>query len=244
MKRRNPRFGCVRIAQQIAHAFGVDSDKDVVRRVLAKHYRSGDSGTNGPSWLTFIGDMKDGLWSVDLFGCESILLHSHWVLLVMDVCTRRLVGFGVERANIDGISVCRMFNRAIAGQRLPKRVSTDHDPLFRFPRWLANLRILAIEEVKSGPYAPVSHPFIERLIGTVRREYLDNVFFWNAIDLARKFDAFADYYNTHRVHCSLDGSTPPRRACTSSPPAARAALCRYVGTSIVAVCFTHRFQCD
>ena len=117
LKRRNPRFGCVRIAQQISHAFGVDIDKDVVRRVLAKHYRPGDSGIDGPSWLTFIGHMKDALWSVDLFRCESILLHSHWVLLVMDVYTRRLVGFGVERANIDGVSVCRMFNRAIAGSR-------------------------------------------------------------------------------------------------------------------------------
>jgi putative transposase len=84
MKRRNPRFGCARIAQQIAHAFGVDIDKDVVRRVLAKHDRPGDSGTNGPSWLTFLGYVKDTVWSVDLFRCESILLRSHWVLLVMD----------------------------------------------------------------------------------------------------------------------------------------------------------------
>src|ERR1700681_4609149 len=52
MKRRNPHFGYVRIAQQIAHAFGVDIDKDVGRHVLAKHYRPGDSGTNGASWLT------------------------------------------------------------------------------------------------------------------------------------------------------------------------------------------------
>ena len=225
MKRRNPRFGCVRIAQQITHAFGIDIDKDVVRRVLAKHYRPDGSGTDGPSWLTFIGDMKDGLWSVDLFRCESILLYSHWVLLVMDVHTRRLVGFDVERANIDGVSVCRMFNRAIAGQRLPKRVSTDHDPLFRFHRWLANLRVLAIEEVKSVPYVPVSHPFIERLIGTVRREYLDHVFFWNAIDLTRKLDAFADYYNEHRVHRALAGSTPARRAGT--PAGAPAAINHY-----------------
>jgi hypothetical protein len=202
LKRRNPRFGCVRIAQQISHAFGVHIDKDVVRRVLAKHYRPGDPGTDGPSWLTFIGHVKDSLWSVDLFRCESILLRSHWVMLVMDVCTRRLVGFGVERASIEGVSVCRMFNHAIAGERLPKHVSTDHDPLFRFHRWLANLRVLAIEEVKSVPYAPISHPFIERLIGTVRREYLDHVFFWNAADLTRKLDAFADYYNAHRVHRS------------------------------------------
>jgi len=41
MKRRNPRFGCVRIAQQIIHVFGITIDKDIVRRVLAKHYRPG-----------------------------------------------------------------------------------------------------------------------------------------------------------------------------------------------------------
>ena len=160
MKRRNPHFGCVRIAQQISHVFGIAIDKDVVRRVLAKRYRPGDIGADGPSWLTFIAQTKDSLGSMDLFRCESILLCSHWVLAVVDVCTRRLVGFGVERVSIDGVSVRRMFNRAIAGQQLPKHLGSDHDPRFRFHRWLANLRVLAIEEVKSVPYAPASHPFI------------------------------------------------------------------------------------
>ena len=225
MKRRNPKFGYVRIAQQIAHAFGVEIDKDVVRRVLAQHYRPGDSGTNGPSWLTFIGHVKDSLWSVDLFRCESILLRSHWIMVVMDVFTRRIIGFGVEPAYIDGISVCRMFNHATAGQPPPKHLSTDHDPLFRFHRWLANLRVLQIEEVKSVPYAPVSHPFVERLIGTVRREYLDRMFFWNAVDLTRKLEAFRDYYNASRVHRSLDGTTPPQR--TGAKPPAPAAFDQY-----------------
>src|ERR1700687_3609175 len=115
LKRRNPRFGYLRIAQQISHAFGVEIDKDIVRRVLAKHYRPGDSGSHGPSWLTFIAQTKDSLWSLDLFRCESILLRSHWVMLVMDVFTRRIVGFGVKSFCIDGVSVCRMFNRASAG---------------------------------------------------------------------------------------------------------------------------------
>jgi hypothetical protein len=52
---------------------------------------------DGPSWLSFIGHIKDSLWSVDLFRCESILLRSHWVMVVMDVFTRRIIGFGVER---------------------------------------------------------------------------------------------------------------------------------------------------
>ena len=125
-----------------------------------------------------------------MFRCESILLRSHWVMVVIDVFTRRLIGFGVEGGSIDGIAVCRMFNRAIAKHPMPKRISTDHDPLFRFHRWLANLRVREIEEIKSVPYAPVSHPFVERLIGTIRHELLDRAFFWNATDLARKLDEF------------------------------------------------------
>lgn len=58
--------------------------RTIVRRVLAKHYRPSDCGTSGRSCLTFIGHVNDSLWSVDLFRCESILLRSHWVMLVMD----------------------------------------------------------------------------------------------------------------------------------------------------------------
>jgi transposase InsO family protein len=225
LKRRNPRFGCVRIAQQIAHAFGVAIDKDVVRRVLARHYRPDDAGSTSPSWLTFLAGAKDSLWSVDLFRCESILLRSHWVLVVLDVFTRRLVGFGVKSAPIDGVSVCRMFNHAVAGQQTPRRVSTDHDPLFRFHRWLANLRVREIGEVKTVPHAPVSHPFVERLIGTLRREYLDHVFFWNVRDLARKLEEFKIYYNAARVHRGIAGITPAERAGRLRPISAT--LTRY-----------------
>ncbi|MDA9983195.1 helix-turn-helix domain-containing protein [Gammaproteobacteria bacterium] len=76
LKQRISRFGCRRIAQQIAKAFGIDLDKDVVRRVLVAHYLPGP-GDGGPSWLTFIGHAKDSLWSIDLFRCEPILLKTH-----------------------------------------------------------------------------------------------------------------------------------------------------------------------
>jgi putative transposase len=85
--------------------------------------------------------------------------------VVMDVFTRRIIGFGVERSDPCGVSICRMFNQIIAGKSLPRHLSSDHDPLFRFHRWLANLRILEVEEIKSIPYVPVSHPSVERLIG-------------------------------------------------------------------------------
>jgi putative transposase len=66
MKRRNPRFGCRKIAEQISKAFAIETNKDVVRRILLQRYRPVPSG-DGPSWLTVIGHAKDSLWSVDFF---------------------------------------------------------------------------------------------------------------------------------------------------------------------------------
>ena len=68
------------------------------------------------------------------------------------------------------------------------------------------MRILEVEEIKSIPYVPVSHPFVERLIGTVRREFLDHVLIWNVIDLERKLGEFRIYYNENRVHQSLSAA--------------------------------------
>ncbi len=210
MKQRNPRFGCPRIAQQINFAFGLDIDKDIVRRILEKYYKP-TSGDNGPSWLTLLGHTKDSLWSIDFFRCESINLKSHWVLLVIDQFTRRIIGFSVHNGDLDGAIACRMFNSIISKQEKPKRISSDNDPLFQFHRWKANLRVRDIEEIKSIPYTPTSHPFVERLIGTVRREYLDQTLFWNSSDLEKKLGLFQDYYNQNRVHTALAGNTPIER---------------------------------
>ena len=207
MKQRNPRFGCPRIAQQINKAFGTHIDKDVVRRVLAVHYRP-EHSDGGPSWLTFLGHTKDSLWSIDLFRCESILLKNHWALVVMDQFTRRIIGFGVHGGDMHGAALCRMFNTAISSRGAPKYLSSDNDPLFLYHQWHANLRILGADEIKTVPYTPLSPPFVERLIGTIRREYLDQVLFWNASDLERKLETFRHYYNAHRVHTSLHDDTP------------------------------------
>jgi putative transposase len=207
MKRRNPRYGCPRIAQQINVAFGLDLDKDTVRRILSVHYKP-DPDNRGSSWLTTLGHTKDSLWSVDLFRCESIILKSHWVMVVMDQYTRRIIGFGAHAGDVDGQTLCRMFKDATSGHEWPQHLSSDNDPLFQYHRWKANLRVLDIEEIKSLPHVPMSHPFIERLIGSVRRELLDQTLFWTATDLGNKLRDYQTYYNQYRCHSSRDGDTP------------------------------------
>ena len=181
------------------------TSKHLVRRVLVKHYRP--RGGDGPSWLSFIGHARDSLWRVDLFPCESIVLQRYWVLVVMDQFTRRIIGLGVHHGDVDGANLCRTFNEAIRGHGTPRHLSTDHDPLFEAHRWEADLRVLEIDEIKTVPHVPMSHPFVERLIGTMRREFLDYVLFWNARDLERKIADFTRYYNESRSHASLAGNT-------------------------------------
>jgi len=103
-------------------AFGVAIDKDVVRRILATHYRP-EANVGGSSWLTFLDHTKDSLWTCDLFRCESATVRTHWVLVVMDQFTRRIIGFGVHRGIVDGPALSRMFRRAIRGAALPKYLS-------------------------------------------------------------------------------------------------------------------------
>jgi hypothetical protein len=54
------------------------------------------------AWLSFLGHAKDSFWSVDLFCCESLILKTHWVMVVMDQFTRRIIGFAVQPGVVDG----------------------------------------------------------------------------------------------------------------------------------------------
>jgi len=134
---------------------------------------------------------------------------------------RRIIGFGVHAGDVDGITLCGMFNSAISTKDAPKYISSDNDPLFLYHQWQANLRILGTDTIKALPYTPISHPFVEQLIGTIRREYLDHTLFWNAQDLERKLDAFLHYYNHNRAHQSLDGNAPAEVSDEHQQPTAK-----------------------
>ena len=175
--------------------------------------------------------MKDSLWSVDLFRCKSITLNSFWVMVVLDQYTRRIIGFSVRKGDCDGIAYCRVFNRIVAEKLPPIYLSSDNDPLFEFHRWKAKLRILEIDEIKSIPGTPQSHPFIERVIGSTRREFLDHVLFFNERDLTKKLNLFQEYYNETRGHSSLGMKTPREKAAADKTSKKVVSLDEYRWTS-------------
>lgn len=168
------------------------------------------------------------------------MLRSHWVMLVMDVFTRRIIGFGVAPAYLDGVSVCRMFNYATADQPGPKHLSTDHDPLFRFHRWLANLRVLDIEEVKSIAYVPVSHPFVERLIGRFGASILIGCSFGTRSTWRRSWTNSATI--TMPIACTARLTVQRQRNAPEHHPLSKLRSIKMPGYSSVAVSFGRRWQ--
>src|SRR5262249_33010001 len=107
-------------------------------------------------------------------------------------------------------------------------------------QWQANLRILDVEEIKTVPYAPLSHPFVERLIGTIRRECLDRTLFWTAADLEMKLFEFQRYYNGYRAPMRGWRGICRNRARTRAAPA-RVSI-RIAGNRIVVGSITRRWR--
>jgi hypothetical protein len=85
--------------------------------------------------------------------------------------------------------------------------------LFIYHQWKANLHILEIDEVKSVPNTPISNPFVETLIGSIRREFLDQTIFWATTDLERKLLGYQQCFNHHRTNSGLEAGI---RACTEA----------------------------
>ena len=96
------------------------------------------------------------------------------------------------------------------------------------------MRILEVEEIKSIPYVPVSHPFVERLIGTIRREFLDHVLIWNAIDLERKLEG-SESITTKVVFTSRSVAALQEKDLANRRPA-MPSLITTLGGIIAAVC--------
>ena len=220
IKRQNPRFGCPQIAALVTDRTGISVGVETVRRILKRNGNETDGG--GPSWLTFLGHQKDSLWSIDLFRVESIVLQTHWVCVVMDQYSRKIIGFAATRGAVTGANLCYMFNRiAATSKQYPRRLSRDNDPLFRYYQWIVNLDMMDVDVVRSIPFTPTSHPFVERLIGTVRREFTDEILFWNTDDLEKKLSEYQRYFNEARVHQGICGSRPSSKYDNSDPKSSR-----------------------
>jgi putative transposase len=179
LKRRNARYGCPRIAQQINKAFGVNIDKDVVRRVLAKHYHP-EPYDGGPSWLTFLRHTRDSFFSIALFRRKSILKNSP-ALLAISQYARHLIGYGISVCHFNQSVIFTLFDDVIPMFDASRSLRSIHDQSFSHHR--CRRKLLGLAGTGTVTILPRSPPVAARRIRTRRHKHHDYRSNYGSIDL-------------------------------------------------------------
>jgi transposase InsO family protein len=147
--------------------------------------------------------------SVDFFTVPTIRFQVLYVFLVLAHDRRRILHFGVT-AHPTAEWTAQQLREAFPWETAPRYLLRDRDGIFG-PDFVKQVRAMGIKQVLSAPRSPWQRAYVERVIGTLRRECLDHVIVINEESLRRILRLYLDYYHHSRTHLSLDKDTPESR---------------------------------
>ena len=203
MSRDNPIWGAPRIHGELLK-LGIDIGETSVGKYMIRP-RKPPSQT----WRTFLDNHVKTMVSVDFFTVPTIRFQVLYVFLVLAHDRRRIVHFNVT-AHPTAEWTAQQLREAFPFDQMPKYLLRDRDGIFG-AGFTKQVEDLSIEEVLSAPRSPWQRAYVERLIGTIRRECLDHVIVFNEASLHRHVKSFLAYYHESRTHLSLDKDTPETR---------------------------------
>ncbi len=204
LSRENPLWGAERIRDTLL-LLGYDPPcEDSVRKYMAKPSKPRPESTN---WLPFLRNHLDVSWAIDFLTVTTLGFRVLYVFLVFDHARREVLHFAITPyPNMDW--VIQQLREATPFGRQPRYVFRDNDGIFGYGV-RAFLERSGIQEVRTAYKSPWQNPYVERMIGTLRRELLNHVIVLNQWHLERLLREYlADYYHTARPHQGLGGQTP------------------------------------
>src|SRR5262245_18975051 len=161
-------------------------------------------------WRTFLNNHVDGIAAIDLFVLPTITFRLLYCLVILRHGRRLWVSFGVT-TNPTAEWISRQITETFPWDSAPRYLIRDRDTAYGSV-FRQRLRAMGIRDKPTAPRSPWQNPYIERLIGTIRRECLDHMIVFGEAHLRRILGKYAVYYNKSRVHCSLDKDAPLHRA--------------------------------
>ena len=161
------------------------------------------------SWRTFLTNHADCLASIDFFVVPTATFHLLFGFIVLHHERRQIVHFGVT-ANPTMAWVAQQIQEAFPWGTAPRYLIRDRDGAYG-QSFRSTVTAMGVEEVVTAPRSPWQNPYVERLIGSVRRECLDHSIILNERHLRRILGSYLDYYHGSRTHLSLGKDTPDGR---------------------------------
>jgi transposase InsO family protein len=220
MSRANPLWGAPRIHGELLK-LGIEVSQATVSKYMVR-------GRKPPSqsWKTFLENHASDLVSLDFFTVPTATFRVLYILVILGHDRRQILHTNVT-GNPTAAWTARQLTEACGWEHEPRYLLRDRDGVYghEFSRRAEGL---GLEEVVTAPSSPWQNPYVERVIGSIRRDCLDHVVVVSDQQLRRILKKYVNYYNRTRTHLSLHKDAPvPRPA--KPPELGRVTKIRRVG---------------
>jgi len=210
MWQANPTWGSPRIVAEL-HKLGIDVAKSTVEK-----YKSRGGRFPSATWRTFLDQHLKELVAIDFFIVPTAAFKVLFVFLVLAHDRRRIIHFNVTE-HPTAQWTAQQLVEAFPFDTAPRYVLRDGDGIYG-DRVRRRIDSLGIDEVITAPASPWQNAYVERVIGSLRRELLDHVIIFNERHLKRLLSCYLDYYHPWRTHRSLDRDAPDGRPIRVAEP--------------------------
>jgi len=208
MSRENPLWGAPRIRDELfllGHALA----KSTVAKYMVRSRKPPSS-----TWKTFLKNHAPGIAACDFFVIPTVTFRLLYCFVILSHDRRRVIHFNVT-SHPTAQWTAQQVVEAFPFEEAPRYLLRDNDSIYgkAFQERVASL---GIEELKTAYRSPWQNAYVERLIGSIRRECLDQTIVLGERHLCRVLAEYFEYYNKHRAHQGLDGDSPVGR--NKEPP--------------------------
>jgi putative transposase len=203
LSRNNPGWGAPRIHGELLK-LGTEITEPTVAKYMVRHRKQPSQ-----TWRTFLENHIKTMVSVDFFTVPTIRFEILYVFLVLAHERRRIVHFAVT-AHPTAEWTAQQLREAFPWDSAPHYLLCDRDRIFG-QDFVDQIKAMGIKQVLSAPRSPWQRAYVERLIGSLRRECLDHIIVFGERSLRRALASYVSYYHSWRTHLSLGKDAPQFR---------------------------------
>jgi transposase InsO family protein len=203
MSMENPLWGAPRIHGELLK-LGFEVAQSSVAKYMVKR-----RGPPSLGWRTFLHNHAPDIAAMDLLVVPTIGFDLLYAFVIVRLGRRELIWINVT-ANPTAEWVARQITEAFPWNEAPHYMIRDRDCIYG-PVIIRRLRAMGIRDKPIAPASPWQNGFVERLIGSIRRECVDHIIVLGGAHLRRILKSYARYYNETRTHLALDKDAPVSR---------------------------------
>jgi transposase InsO family protein len=203
MWQANPTWGSPRIRDELAK-LGLQVSDSTIRKYRPRRPRS-----SSQTWKTFLHNHTKQIAAIDFFTVPTATFRVLLVFVVLAHERRKVVHFAITEAP-SAFWTGQQLTEAFPFETPPRFLLRDRDGIYGAD-FVHRVAGLGMEEKLIAPRSPWQNPYVERLIGSLRRECLDHVIIFNERHLHRVMAEYLDYYHRHRTHLGLKRDCPVPR---------------------------------